>query len=325
MKRLIIGLVLFSVFTAQAADPRFARLDSRGLILMDIEPDDWDCVLDRESGLVWERKTTKPGLHSRDNTFRWYQPDVAHNGGFAGHSGGAECRTLPCDTHAFVAAVNRAGWCGKHDWRLPTREELRTLVDYAIAYPGPTLDRDFFPGTLPMFYWSADPSADEPREAWGMGFAHGFDYAYDKSNRVYVRLVSGDNATTNHFQGHSDGTVTDLQSGLRWARCSAGQHWDGTTCEGLATRVSWAEAQALARDGWRLPDIKELSGLAELRRTHPAIDMTVFPATPAADFWTATPYVNLPDQQWRVQFIYGESHPDKRGKAAFLRLVKDAD
>jgi len=28
-------------------------------------------------------------------------------------------------------------------------------------------------------------------EAWGIGFAHGFDYAYFKSNRVRVRLVRG--------------------------------------------------------------------------------------------------------------------------------------
>jgi len=131
-------------------------------------------------------------------------------------------------------------------------------------------------------------------------------------------------APASRFQPHADGAVTDRQSGLRWARCTVGQHWTGTTCSGVARRVSWVEAQALARDGWRLPDIKELSCLAELRCTYPAIDEAAFPATPAADFWTATPYVNLPEQQWRVQFIYGESHPDKRGRPAFLRLLKDA-
>lgn len=127
------------------------------------------------------------------------------------------------------------------------------------------------------------------------------------------------------FQVHADGSLTDLASGLRWARCTVGQHWDGATCSGTARRVTWTEAQALARDGWRLPDLKELSGLVELRCLQPAIDATIFPATPAADFWTATPFVNQPNQQWRVQFIYGESHPDKRDRPAFLRLVKDAD
>jgi len=190
MKRLIISLALtWSALAQGAEEPRFARLDSQGFLLVDSQAKSWDCVLDRQSGLLWEAKTSKAGLHSRDNTFRWYRPDAADNGGFSGHPGGAECRSLPCDTHAFVTAVNQAGWCGWHDWRLPTREELRSLVDYAIPYPGPTLDRDTFPNALPMFYWSANPNADTPREAWGMGFAHGFDYAYDKSNRAYVRLV----------------------------------------------------------------------------------------------------------------------------------------
>lgn len=127
------------------------------------------------------------------------------------------------------------------------------------------------------------------------------------------------------FQVHPDGTLTDRPSGLHWARCSVGQHWNGSDCSGAARRVSWAEAQALAHDGWRLPDIKELSGLVELRCTQPAINEAVFPGTPAADFWTATPFVNQPGQQWRVQFIYGEAHPDKRIRPAYLRLVKDAD
>lgn len=190
MKQLLLSLVLSSVVIAHAAEqPRFARLDSQGFILMDTKPGGWDCVLDRQSGLMWEAKTNSAGLHSRDNTFRWYRPDAGDNGGFPGHPGGPECRSLPCDTDAFVTEVNRTGWCGRHDWRLPTREELRSLVDYTIPYPGPTIDRDFFPHALAQFYWSVNASADEPREAWGMGFAHGFDYAYDKSNRVYVRLV----------------------------------------------------------------------------------------------------------------------------------------
>jgi len=151
----------------------------------------WPCALDQRTGLLWEVKTDQPGLHYRHNTYSWFNPNPAENGGLAGQPGGAECRKTPCDTHAFIRAVNAAGLCGVRDWRLPRREELRSLVDYHIPYPGPTLDKVVFPNAVAQFYWSADPAAADPMEAWGIGFAHGFDYAYFKSNRVRVRLVRG--------------------------------------------------------------------------------------------------------------------------------------
>jgi hypothetical protein len=190
LKAPFIGLLFATCLFAHGAEaPRFVRLDHRGQPLAAGQQGPWPCVWDRDTGLAWEVKSSDTGLHARDNVYQWYAPDAATNGGFAGHPGGPACRSRPCDTQALVQAVNRLGWCGARDWRLPTREELRSLVDYRIPYPGPTIDGDFFPNALAQFYWSADPSADNPHEAWGMGFAHGFDYAYDKSNRVYVRLV----------------------------------------------------------------------------------------------------------------------------------------
>ena len=150
----------------------------------------WSCVLDQQTGLLWEVKTDQPGLHYRHNTYSWFNPDPTQNGGLVGQPGGAECRKTPCDTHAFIRAVNAAGLCGVRGWRLPRREELRSLVDYRIPYPGPTLNQAVFPHAVAQFYWSADPAAADAMEAWGIGFAHGFDYAYFKSNRVHVRLVS---------------------------------------------------------------------------------------------------------------------------------------
>jgi len=64
-------------------------------------------------------------------------------------------------------------------------------VDYRTPYPGPTIDKQAFPNAIAQFYWSADTAAAEPSEAWGIGFAFGFDYAYFKTNRVHVRLVRG--------------------------------------------------------------------------------------------------------------------------------------
>ncbi|WP_455217900.1 Lcl C-terminal domain-containing protein [Kaarinaea lacus] len=178
--------------TEAIASERFIRMNEAGAPLgytSTTSSDTWSCVLDQATGLVWEVKSRVPGLHYHQNTYSWFNPDLRHNGGLAGYPGGSGCFAQPCDTENFIAAVNKNGWCNAHDWRLPTREELRSLVDYSNGIEGPVLDIKAFPNTSPLFYWSADTSASNPDEAWGIGFAFGYDYAYYKNNQGHVRLV----------------------------------------------------------------------------------------------------------------------------------------
>lgn len=71
----------------------------------------------------------------------------------------------------------------------------------------------------------------------------------------------------------SDGeTVKDTRTGLTWMRCSVGQKWDGTDCQGSPERVSLSGATTRAADlnngngfagdtRWRLPTGDELGKL----------------------------------------------------------------
>lgn len=186
--------------TADAAEQRFIPLDHDGQprSAKAASPgDEWPCVRDRNTELVWEVKSRHPGRHYRLNTYRWFDSDSNRNGGFAGGTEAGHCHPQKpdgtgCDTQSFIHAVNAAALCGAQDWRLPRREELRSLVDYRTPSPGPTIDTRAFPNATSQFYWSADTAAAEASEAWGIGFAFGFDYAYYKSNRVHVRLVRGE-------------------------------------------------------------------------------------------------------------------------------------
>ncbi|WP_455212705.1 Lcl C-terminal domain-containing protein [Kaarinaea lacus] len=139
-----------------------------------------------------------------------------------------------------------------------------------------------------------------------------------------------DSAPDQRFEPLADGLVVDQHSHLMWMRCSIGQLWDRTkeTCIGEPQSLTWIQANQLVSEQtyhgfhWRLPSVEELSAIAELRCHNPAIDLQLFPATPASHYWSATPFANKYSHYWLVQFLSGENHTDSEKRFAFVRLVK---
>jgi hypothetical protein len=160
----------------------------------------WSCVRDNVTGLMWENKTDDGGLHDWDWHYTWYEPDNSKNGGFVGYPNGGSCvgTSGGCDTHGFVQAVNRAGWCGHRDWRMPTVEELEGLVSFDRI--NPAIDTAYFPFTASYWYWAASPSAAYIAYArgaafldgaWTVHFGVGHSVSHGRNYRVAVRLVRG--------------------------------------------------------------------------------------------------------------------------------------
>jgi hypothetical protein len=134
------------------------------------------------------------------------------------------------------------------------------------------------------------------------------------------------------FIDHGDGTATHAATGLMWKRCSEGQAWSGTGCEGEASTHAWGEALELAtasvyagHGDWRLPNVKELVRLVEQCRILPAINAEVFPATPGGRFWSGTPSAETVGTAWHVDFEFGPAHGSGyRSEALHVRLVREA-
>ena len=111
--------------------------------------------------------------------------------------------------------------------------------------------------------------------------------------------VHPDAQPADRFSDIGGGSVADRRLGLVWQRCALGQVWERGTCTGAPAEMSWHESrQAAARlnasgqaffDDWRLPRIHELATIVEIQCRNPRIDLTLFPATPPAAFWSATP------------------------------------
>ncbi|MCI0504829.1 MAG: DUF1566 domain-containing protein [Gammaproteobacteria bacterium] len=171
---------------------RFIKVDAAGTpIDFSTANKSWRCVLDKKTGLLWEVKTSDEGLQDASQTYSWYVPHPQFNGGFPGYENEGRCALHQCNTQSYIDAINQMQLCGIARWRLPAREELRSIVDYQVKYPGPTVDKNYFPNTVSQFYWSSIPAANDKDSAWGIGFSFGYDYAYSKSNLGHVRLVSG--------------------------------------------------------------------------------------------------------------------------------------
>lgn len=171
----------------------FTKLDADGQPLSNQDAiytiESWDCVRDDATGLMWEVKTAAGGLRDQGNTYSWYNPDADENAGSAGTQDGGDCAGgISCDTQSYVEAVNEAGLCGYSDWRMPTREELRSIVDYQENFPA--IDTSVFPNTVATSFWTREPNQNYPSFAWHTDFKFGLaSYYFFKAGEKAVRLV----------------------------------------------------------------------------------------------------------------------------------------
>ena len=84
-----------------------------------------------------------------------------------------------------ACADNRAG--GHEDWRLPTVQELLTLVDYTRS--DPAIDKEFFPNCKSDWYRTSTPYSPGSGYAWFVSFYYGHSGNGHHDDGLFVRAV----------------------------------------------------------------------------------------------------------------------------------------
>jgi uncharacterized protein DUF1566 len=159
-----LGMVAFAANPADAATaagPYYASpswdqtlpSDTRFIVLSNMGS---NAVLDRETGLVWAKLTST-------TAFTWF------------------------DAQSYCNALTTGGRLG---WRLPTLQELLSLVDPNAASLLKLPAGAPFPN-VQFFYWSASTFASDSSVAWTVDFGFGGASNILKSANNFVWCVRG--------------------------------------------------------------------------------------------------------------------------------------
>ena len=113
---------------------------------------------------------------------------------------------VTCAGEATLHTWNEARRLAPAGWRLPTKDELASLVYCSSGEPAywkpkeggcegafgrPTIWPAAFPNTPAWLFWSSSPNANNSSFAWSVHFDSGYVSSYGKNYQRYVRLVRG--------------------------------------------------------------------------------------------------------------------------------------
>ena len=85
-------------------------------------------IFDTQTNLTWEKKDDGAGLHNVDDTYHWCTE-------LTKGSGRRDICVEAPDTVFWIDLVNAESFAGSSDWRVPTEDELKSIIDDTAGPP----------------------------------------------------------------------------------------------------------------------------------------------------------------------------------------------
>ena len=235
-------------------------------------------------------------------------------------------RVPPTATETSVAAHDRCAalaLAAQDDWRLPTRIELLSILDYART---PLLNPDVFAGLTPADqYWTQTHPLFQANTANNYFYVDTHSGAVETSvndtngtQLLRSRCVRAGITTQpeTRFTTTAD-TVYDANTGLTW--------WRGDSAGDVtytAAQQACDESVLAGATDWRLPTAAEQHSIVDDHQTSvPLWDPAVFAASGNATSWSSTHGLNT--ERYVVNYVNGSTltrHTDS--DVAAVRCVR---
>ena len=213
---------------------------------------------------------------------------------------------------------NSLDFDGKQDWRLPTRFELMSIVDYGRF--DPVVDTTLFAAPTGTYrsFWTRNLHASSGQDHWVVNSQDGAAVSRADLLQAQTRCVRGQIRLSTFTELTGCSIVFDSRTGLGW------QKWPSAQTFGWSDAILYCEnSQQDGFSDWRLPNVKELQTIIDHTMLNPAVDPNAFPGTPAERFWTSSPFVGDPSHAWAVDFWDGAAANNSASSTPFrVRCVR---
>jgi len=214
---------------------------------------------------------------------------------------------------------------GYTDWRLPSALEAYSILNHQNS--NPALDVTYFRKNDAEYWWTGDVQKNDPNKIWVTNAGGGIGnhlktetISAGGNKKFHVRAVRNnmpEETITGRFEKKENTVVFDRLTSLYWATLpdTGPGSWENAIAHADSSGIS-------GYDDWRLPNIKELQSLQDVRLIQPCIDKTFFPDIGLKKYWSSTSLPNQTAKAWYMDTHYGITSHDEKTMQNYFILVR---